>query len=124
VAIPKHGTNPGWIAWPGTQVIAAGPGKVWSAKLTGLGHSVLIDHGSVDGVPMLTFYQHLERFARDWQKGDLVSPGTPLGIMGGDPSNVPHLRHLHFEVWLPEGKAHEGDWPVNPDPYLKMWAQL
>lgn len=124
VAIPKHGANPGWITWPGTKVVAAGPGHIWEAKQTALGRSVLVDHGKAAGVPMLTFYQHMEAFERPWQRGDAVFPGLPLGTMGGDPSNAPHLRHLHFELWLPDGKPRQGDWPVDPAPYLAAWAKI
>lgn len=123
VAIPKRGPNPGWITWPGTHVIAAGPGKIWEAGATALGHHVLVDHGQVAGVGMLTFYQHLAELARPWSKGDTVQAGNLLGVMGGDPSNAPHLRHLHFEVWLPEGKP-RGEWPVDPAPYLALWAHV
>jgi murein DD-endopeptidase MepM/ murein hydrolase activator NlpD len=124
VAIPKHGTNQGFITWPGTKVVCVGPGKVWEAGETKLGHHVLVDHGKVGGVGLLTYYQHLESFARPWQRGDAVFPGLALGVMGGDPSNEPHLRHLHFEVWLPDGKPDQGDWPVDPQPYLDAWAKL
>lgn len=125
VAIPAHHSrNLGWITWAGTAIRAAGPGKVWEAKQTHLGWSVLVDHGKVGGVGMLTFYQHLAKLARAWTQGDIVLPGTALGIMGGDPSNAPHLRHLHFELWLPDGKPRRGDWPVDPAPYLEIWAQV
>lgn len=123
VAIPKHGSNPGWITWPGTLVRAAGPGKIWAAKHTALGFSVELDHGKVGGVGMLTFYQHMTAFARDWQHGDVVNAGDVLGTMGGDPTNAPHLRHLHLELWLPDGKPNAGDWPVDPQPYLNVWTQ-
>ncbi len=124
VAIPKHGSNPGWITYPHTTVRSAGPGKIWDAKVTKLGHSIQIDHGHVDGVGLITFYQHLTEFAQPWKKGDPVLPGTALGTMGGDPMNSPHLTHLHFEVWLPDGKARAGDWPVDPAPFLTMWSQV
>jgi hypothetical protein len=124
VAIPKHGDNPGWITWPDTRIMSAGPGEIWEAKETHLGHSVLVDHGKVGGVGMLTFYQHLASLEGAWKRGDTVFPGLVLGRMGGDPSNAPHLRHLHFEVWLPDDKPHESAWPVDPAQFLKMWAKL
>jgi len=124
VAIPKHGNNPGWITYPNTPIRVAGPGKIWRAGTTPLGHFVEIDHGHVAGVGMMTFYQHMTGFAQPWTKGVEVMPGTVLGIMGGDPTNDPHLVHLHFELWLPDGKPKRGDWPVDPAPYLKMWAQV
>ncbi len=124
VALFKHGLNPGYINWPGIGVRCPGPGRIWDAKITKLGHSVTIDHGKVDGVGMLTFFQHMTGFARPWRQGDILLPGMVLGEMGGDPSNEPHLIHCHLEVWLPDGKARAGDWPVDPMPYLKMWSQV
>ncbi len=123
VAIPKRGGNPGWIAWPGTPVRSAGPGRVWQAKRTKLGYSLQIDHGHVGGAGVLTFYQHLEHPSREWRRDDVVLAGTELGVMGGDPSGAPHLRHLHFELWFPDGAASFDEWPVDPEPYLKIWTQ-
>jgi murein DD-endopeptidase MepM/ murein hydrolase activator NlpD len=122
VAIPKNGSL-GWITWPGTEVVAIGPGKVWGANRTRLGLSVLIDHGHVAGGGMLSFYQHLETFARPWKKDDVITPGTVLGTMGGDPMNAPHLRHLHFELWRPDDRPH-AEWPVDPLPYLTIWPKV
>ena len=124
VAMFKHGTNPGYITWPGIMNRAVGPGHVWNAGLTALGWSVEVDHGQVDGVGLITFYQHMTHLVRPWKRGDAILPGTELGEMGGDPSNEPHLRHLHFEVWLPDGKAHRQDWPVNPAPFLALWSSV
>jgi murein DD-endopeptidase MepM/ murein hydrolase activator NlpD len=124
VAVPAHGKNPGWITFDRTPVRAVGPGKIWSAKQTALGHSVTIDHGDVGGVGMLTFYQHMSSFAREWAKGDTVIPGLQLGTMGGDPMNAPHLIHLHLEIWLPSNGRDPGEWPVDPAPYLAHWAKV
>lgn len=110
-------------SWDDVRVMAAGPGNVWEAGETALGHHVLVDHGKVGGIGMLTFYQHLARLERPWKRGDAVFPGLPLGIMGGDPANMPHLVHLHFEVWLPDGKP-KPEWPVDPAPYLDRWVKL
>lgn len=122
VALGHHG-DPGFIAWKGTPIRAAGPGKIWAAERTALGLYVEIDHGQVDGAGMLTFYQHLDTYTHNWTKGEPVMPGTVLGTMGGDPANAPHLRHLHLEVWRPDGKP-KGKWSVDPAPYLKVWAQI
>lgn len=124
VAIPKGATsNPGWIAPAGTPVVAAGPGTIWSADVGPLGRSVQIDHGSVGSAGGVnTFYQHLESFERPWQKGDIVKAGDVIGTMGGDPSNAPHLRHLHFELWFPRPGLPAENWPRDPEPFIKMWG--
>ena len=48
-------------------------------------------------------YNHLRRFFV--RPGDFVAPGTPLGLIGGDPSDPmagqTTGRHLHFQVWKP-----------------------
>jgi hypothetical protein len=114
----------GFIAPPGALVIAAGPGKIWAAGPSKLGLHVQIDHGIVGGAGGVnTFYQHLESWARDWKRGDIVEPGTVLGRMGGDPANVPHLRHLHFELWFPRKGTSSPEWPTDPEPYMRSWRR-
>lgn len=106
----------------GTQIIAAGPGTIWNAGLTPLGHFIQIDHGNVGTAGGTnTFYQHLDSFNRDWKKGDRVQAGDVLGTMGGDPSNIPHLRHLHFELWFPRAGMDTNSWRIDPAPYMRFW---
>lgn len=101
-----------------TPVLAALPGKIWSATFSDLGHSVVIDHGNVGGVgPCCTFYQHLSSWSRAWKKGDPIIAGEQLGIVGGSLSGYP-WHHLHFELWLPtRNKA------VDPTPHMMKWAR-
>ena len=51
-------------------------------------------------------------------KGQVVSPGQQIGIVGrtGDATAC----HLHFELWV--GKWYRGGHPVNPLPYLQSYA--
>ena len=101
-----------------TPVVAAYGGKIWSASVTGYGHSVTIDHGNVPGVgPAVTFYQHMASFSREWRKGDVVRPGDVLGIVGGSLTGYP-LHHLHFELRLPTR-----DKAIDPKPYMAKWAR-
>lgn len=101
-----------------TPVLCALPGKIWSTVFTGLGHSVVVDHGNVIGLgPCCTFYQHMSSWSRTWRKGDIVTAGTELGIVGGSLSGYP-LHHLHFEVWLPT-RTHA----VDPAPHLARWTR-
>lgn len=126
VALVKGRTpSVGYYAPPGAKVRAAGPGKVWATNETALGLSVTIDHGKVgpDGIPVVSFYQHLETYAREWRKGDIVAAGDELGDMGGDPANRPHLRHLHFELWFPAASSSQASWPADPAVYMKHWRK-
>lgn len=101
-----------------TPVLAAFGGKVWSANVGDFGHSVTIDHGDVPGVgPCVTFYQHMSSFARAWKKGDKISAGDKLGIVGGSPTGYP-LHHLHFELWLPVRSN-----AVDPAPHMAKWEK-
>lgn len=104
---------------PNTPVLAAYGGKIWNTSVTGWGHAITIDHGNAPGIgPAVTFYQHMESFARPWKKGDLVRPGDVLGIVGG--SSIGYtLHHLHFELWLPTR-----DKAVDPEPYMRKWQRL
>lgn len=87
-------------AWP---AVAASDGVLWSAQRSPRGYAVVIDHGSV-----ATFYQHLETLLvpetspqRGMSRAQRIPirAGQPLGVIGGDPLNAPHLKHLHFELW-------------------------
>ena len=92
-----HGKNgtPGFFAPPGTPIVAAKAGRVYSVAETARGWHVVLDHGK----PFATFYQHLERVTATVKSGAVVKAGDQLGTMGGSPARPPHLRHLHFAVW-------------------------
>lgn len=96
--------------------LAASRGRIWSAYHTTRGYQVAIDHGR-----FLTLYQHLTRMFVDERHegpgGPLVEASHPLGVVGGDPTNPPHLRHLHFELRL-------GLTPIDPEPFLRRWQLL
>lgn len=87
----------------GTPIVAAADGTVARVVQGKRGHGVVVDHGG--GVS--TFYQHLESVGV--AEGDRVAAGDPLGVMGIDPMDAQHVRHLHFELWL-NGRA------VDPGP--------
>jgi murein DD-endopeptidase MepM/ murein hydrolase activator NlpD len=88
-------------SWP---AVAASDGVLWSAGPTLRGYAVVVDHGNV-----ATFYQHLNTLLVPETKPPApgapraklipIKAGQPLGVIGGDPSNPPHLKHLHFELW-------------------------
>ena len=105
-------------AWP---AVSAADGVLWSAGASPRGYSVVIDHGTV-----ATFYQHLSSLmlpeTKPPPKGTLrgqllpIKAGQPLGVIGGDPLNAPHLKHLHFEVW--NGGPSQA---FDPAPMMKAW---
>lgn len=86
--------------WP---AVAASDGVLWSAGRTPRGYAVVIDHGNV-----ATFYQHLETLfvpettpQRGVPRSERIAirAGQPLGVIGADPLDGEHLKHLHFELW-------------------------
>ena len=122
-AYPTGGTNGSQQfvmpdSWP---AVAAADGVLWSAGPTLRGYAVVIDHGTV-----ATFYQHLSTLIVPESKAPAlgtprakmipIKAGQPLGVIGGDPSNPPHLKHLHFELW-PAGPTSATD----PQPYMRTW---
>lgn len=122
-AFPTTGTNGTKLfvmpdSWP---AVAAADGVLWSAGPTLRGYAVVVDHGTV-----ATFYQHLSTLivpeihapapGTPRTKMIPIQAGQPLGIIGGDPSTPPYLKHLHFELW-PVGPASA----VDPQPYMRTW---
>ena len=102
----------------GMTAIAASDGVVWSAKKTPRGYAVVIDHGTSK---IATFYQHLEKLlvtpTANANAGERVRAGQPIGIIGADPLDAEHLKHLHFELWL-GGPSHA----IDPAPMMHGWA--
>jgi hypothetical protein len=100
-----------------THAVAASDGVVWSAMKTPRGFAVVIDHGSAK---VATFYQHLEKLlvapTANAKSGEHVLAGQPIGIIGADPLDGEHLKHLHFELWL--GGPSQA---VDPAPVMRAW---
>jgi murein DD-endopeptidase MepM/ murein hydrolase activator NlpD len=105
-----------------TPIRAAGPGVIWDASNSARGYQVTIDHGKHLG-GCTTYYQHLSRFSRAWQKGDRVEAGDQLGLMGGDVSTTANLHHLHFELLFPRAGTTRDAWTADPVPYLRFWSK-
>jgi murein DD-endopeptidase MepM/ murein hydrolase activator NlpD len=97
--------------------LAASDGKIWSAMKTPQGFAVVIDHGPRK---VATFYAHIEKLlvpeAAPRKNGTSVRAGQPIGIIGASPLDGEHLKHLHFELWLPDPTDR-----VDPEPYLRRW---
>ena len=100
------------------DALAASDGVVWSAMDTPRGYAVVIDHGPAK---VATFYTHLERLlvspTANAKAGERVRAGQPIGVIGADPLDPAHLKHLHFELWL-GGPSNA----VDPAPVMRGWG--
>ena len=119
------GGTPGHFTPVGVPVLAAKDGRVRSCDLGPRGWEIVIDHGK----PFATYYLHLSSTVIGPVKGYrstltgqavTVKAGQPIGVIGGDPLEATHFRHLHFEVW------HEGgaDHAVSPDDAMETWPRV
>ncbi len=95
----------------GTRALAASDGVVWSATQTARGLAVVIDHRPAK---VATFYTHVETLLV--KAGDRVTAGQPIGIIGADPTDGEHLKHLHFELWRGGPSS-----AVDPAPLMQSW---
>jgi hypothetical protein len=117
IAVYKPGTVNGerWYFMPdNVPALAAAAGVVQFAKSTPMGFSVIIRHPT----GWATYYTHLSSLAVS--AGDTVAAGQPIGIIGGNPSDGVHLKHLHFELWKNGTRAGV----VDPLPFLVAWPHV
>lgn len=112
---PGHDGTKGFYSPEDAEIISCSEGKVYSVKKNSRGMSVVVDRGD-----FAYYYQHLQLEGIQVQKGDIVKPGTKLGLMGYDiaPGANP-FRHLHFEIWKGGPKDH-----INPEPLLRQWPMV
>lgn len=100
---------------PGTLVLAAADGEVWSAGWTPTGYSVVLSHGA----PWATYYTHLSSLrvgeTRRGASKKRVRAGQPLGVVGASPKDARGVAHLHFEMW----HGGNGSAAIDPEPYLR-----
>lgn len=103
--------TPNYVMPNNTAALAASDGTIWSAGWTNMGGEIVIDHGPRK---VATYYAHLERL--DVKKGDRVSAGDAIGVVGAPPNTADALKHLHFEVWLggPDDR-------IDPEPLMQAW---
>jgi murein DD-endopeptidase MepM/ murein hydrolase activator NlpD len=52
------------------------------------------------------------------EAGAKVIAGQPIGIVGADPLDAEHLKHLHFELW-PSGARGSA---LDSAPLMKRWG--
>jgi hypothetical protein len=127
VRVPADPYKPGtpnatrmFVMPDGLVAVAASDGLVWSAMETPRGFAVTIDHTPRK---VTTFYTHLERLlvapTTNAKSGEHVKAGQPIGMIGADPLDGEHLKHLHFELWFGGAKDR-----VDPAPYLQQWDMV
>ncbi len=84
-------------------VLHAGPSsrKKADGSVGGFGYYVVLQH-KIDGKFYTSAYAHMKQGTLKVKKGQKVTAGTVLGVMGttGDSTG----KHLHWEIWI--GKAH------------------
>jgi hypothetical protein len=117
IAVYKPGTVNGerWYFMPdNVPVLAAAAGEVRFAKWTAVGFTVIIRHPT----GWATYYTHMSSLSVS--EGDSVEAGQPIGIIGGNPADGVHLKHLHFELWKQGTRAGA----VDPKPYLDAWPHI
>ena len=104
----------------GMHALAASDARVWSATPTPRGLTVVLEHSPRK---VATFYTHLEKLlvkpCAPGTSQERVVAGQPIGVIGADPLDAQHLKHLHFEVWLgdPNGR-------IDPAPLMRGWESI
>ncbi len=101
--------------------LAAADGVIWLASWTPRGWTVVVDHTPL--APVATYYTHLSMLfvapttrAASEQR---VRAGDALGIVGADPMDGAHLKHLHFELW--RGGPRDA---VDPSSLMRTWERV
>jgi len=108
---PTRGSR--FVVPEAVPVLAAGAGVVRFAADTRRGYAVIIAHARGS-----TYYVHLASLLV--ARGEVVTAGQPLGLVGFDPTDAARVRHLHFEIW-PHGTRSSA---VNPSPRLATWGRV
>ncbi len=94
----------------GQSVYAGRDGTVvWARYRSGYGNQVMLDHGWVNGVSLMSSYNHMQNGSFQVGAGQRVTAGQLLGYAGNTGTSA--ACHLHFEVYI-NGAT------TNPRPYL------
>jgi peptidoglycan hydrolase-like protein with peptidoglycan-binding domain len=107
-------------AWHTGKVIAAGTSKLKNAdgSLGGVGWFVDV-RSKINGKFYVARYAHMVENSLQVKVGEIVKPGTRLGIMGNTGASAG--RHLHFEIC--KGRVHrwtsDGSGFVDPLKFIK-----
>jgi len=98
--------------------LAASDGRVRLAAATPRGLTVQLEHDD----KLVTYYTHLDELlvqrTTGAKSGERVRAGQPIGVVGADPQDAEHIKHLHFEIWLPPGKPENR---IDPEPLVRNW---
>jgi hypothetical protein len=103
----------GYVMPDGTHALAASDGTVWKATKIPTGLSIVIGHGT----GLATFYAHLTELLV--HQGDHVRAGQPIGVIGANPLDGEHLKHLHLEIWRDDAKQARA---IDPEPLMRAWS--
>lgn len=96
------------------EVVAAGPAS-------GFGNWIIIRH-EIDGARVDTVYGHMATQGVLVKRGDKVSAGDQIGLIGNEGFSTG--PHLHFEIWNGgrSGISGGNGAAINPQPYLDKAA--
>ena len=84
-----------YAAPKGTQIMAAGDGKViFRGTKNGYGNAIIVQHGG----NITTLYAHMSRFANSARVGRRVKQGQTIGYVGS--TGLATANHLHYEYRL------------------------
>jgi murein DD-endopeptidase MepM/ murein hydrolase activator NlpD len=106
------------IAAPrGTQVVAAGDGRV--VKLFDSAAGGLTVYQFDPSERYAYYYAHLDKYAQGLTEGMMLRRGDPIGAVGSTGNANRDAPHLHFAVFKlgPEKQWWKGS-PINPFPLL------
>ncbi|MFT3700198.1 MAG: M23 family metallopeptidase [Kofleriaceae bacterium] len=98
--------------------LAAADARVRLAKQTPRGLTIQLEHEGA----IVTYYTHLAELlvksTTNGSTGERVRAGQPIGVIGADPMDGQHIKHLHFEIWMPPGRPQDR---VDPEPIVRNW---
>jgi murein DD-endopeptidase MepM/ murein hydrolase activator NlpD len=106
------------IAAPrGTQVVAAGDGRVVKLFRSVAGGLTVYQFDPSERYAY--YYAHLDKYAQGLAEGMMLKRGDPIGAVGSTGNASPEAPHLHFAVFKlgPEKQWWKGS-PINPFPLL------
>jgi murein DD-endopeptidase MepM/ murein hydrolase activator NlpD len=122
---PPPGETRRFAVPPGTDIVAANNGRIWSAGRGSTGWYCIIDHGP--DLPYATYYTHMSSLAIPSVPGRvrigprrntvMIAAGQVLGTCGASPLDSAGLVHLHFEV-------RKGMVRLNPERQMRRWKTV
>lgn len=118
-----HGVGP-YVILPDAPWVASADGDVLYAEWRTRGWATRIRTAQFD-----ILYMHGERGTGTTQRGQHVTQGQHMAMIGYDPTDGEGWSHLHFEIRLPvkpgtPGRDGWGCLPVDPWPYVQHAAMI